>query len=122
MKPSWREIIAFILLVAGMFLLLEGSKLDPLRGEIVDMGIMGAGAVMLVAYVYMMRAHLAPGRSSDMVLMPILLVLGIALLFQAITRALDVISRSLFGSLGIVLAAASAFMIYRRRTFQTSKA
>jgi len=102
-----------ILLVVGMFLLMEGSKLDPVRGEIVDMGMMGVGAALVVGYIYLMR-NLLSEESSYKVLMPILFVLGLTLIYQTFTRSLEAASQALFGSLGVVLTVASAYMLWRR--------
>ena len=112
---SPRVYVGIVLLVVGMFLLLEGSKLDPVRGEVVDMSMMGVGAVLVLSYLYLLR-DMSRGRgASNPVLMGALLVLGVMLVFQALSRTIDVMSQALFGAFGAVLVAASAFLLYRNR-------
>ncbi|MEM2878359.1 MAG: hypothetical protein QXG10_02280 [Candidatus Hadarchaeales archaeon] len=115
MNLSTKTYAALVLLVIGMFLLLEGSKLDRVGEEIICIGMMGAGAVLVIGYVYLIKGGLKRGISSYVIMMPVLFVLGIMLVYQAVVRVIDPISRALFGSLGAVLALASAFIIYRRR-------
>ncbi len=104
---------AFVGLVVGLFLLLEGSKL--VRGIAIDATFIVVGVVLTLAYFYLIGDSLQRRlRAPPMVtLMPVLLVLGAMLVYQGVVRSIDVVSKGLFVVLGIILILVSAFVIYR---------
>ncbi len=106
---------AFVGLIVGLFLLLEGSKLDPLLGIAINAIFIVVGAVLTLSYFYLIGDSLQRRLRAPPIVtsMPVLLVLGVMLVYQAVVRSIDVVSKGLFGVLGIILILVPAFVIYR---------
>lgn len=108
---------AFVVLVVGLFLLLEGTRLDPAREIAVDATLMVIGAVLTLAYFFLIGDYLQRrlGAPAIVTPMPVLLVLGAVMVYQSALRPIEIVSKTLFGVFGIVLILASAFVLYRAR-------
>ncbi len=104
---------AFIVLVVGLFALLEGSRF--IYGIAIDATLVVVGAVLTLAYFFLIGDYLQRRlrATQTITLMPVLLVLGAVTIYQAVIRTIDIVSRSLFGVLGIILILVPAFMLYR---------
>ena len=113
MRVSPRVYASFLALVVGLFLLLEGSKFDPTRGAL-DIVFVVAGAILTVSYFVLLGDHLERKfRDRTITLMPVLFVLGCVMVYQGVTRPVDVVSRILLGVLGAIIAIVSGFLMYR---------
>lgn len=116
MESKVKACVALVLLVIGMFLLIEGSRIT-LSGRPVwiDLVLIVAGGAMAVAYLPLIGHYLelrlkAPRNVS---FVPMLIVLGAALVYQGALRPLSVIEKVLFIGLGIMLVVVSPFVIYK---------
>lgn len=116
MKPRMKAFTASVSLVVGMFLLLEGSKVT-LSGRAVeiDLFFIAVGAVLTLTYPILIGDYFETTFKTprNISLMPMFMMLGIVLIFQAITRSLSNFDKILFAVLGIVLVAASVLVTYR---------
>jgi hypothetical protein len=102
--------MAFVSLVIGMFLLLQGSKMsDPVR----DLIFIVVGAVLVLAYMPLTGNYLEAKFKAprNITLMPMLLVLGVMLVYQGAVRSVFLPDKVLLIVLGGVLAAGAAFML-----------
>ena len=117
MQPKVKTILSLVLLFVGMFTLLEGSKITSSgRPEMVDLVLIVAGAVLVLAYMPLVGNYLETTLKTARTinLMPMLMALGAALIFQGATRTgADDISQLLFVGLGIALVIGSVFVIYK---------
>lgn len=116
MTVKLRAVAASVFLVIGMFLLLEGSKVTLSGREVyVDLFFIAVGAVLTVAYPiligdYFEHTFKTPRNIS---LMPMLMMLGIVLIFQALTRQLTIIDKLVFSVIGTALVVSSVIVTYR---------
>lgn len=110
---SARAYAAIAALVIGIFALLEGSRMT--HRVIIDTVLIVVGAVLTLAYFFLIGDYLQRRlrATQTVTLMPVLLVLGAVMIYQAVIRTIDIVSRSLFGVLGIILILFPAFMLYR---------
>ena len=108
-----RVYASFVAIVVGMFLLVEGSKLDPTRG-ILDVIFIVVGAMLVLSYFFLVGDYLEH-RFRDRItnLMPVLLVLGGVTVYHGIVRPVEMVSKSLLTVLGTVLVLVSVFVIYK---------
>lgn len=109
-----RPLVAIASLAAGIFLLLEGSKLSS--GSIVlDLVMVGFGALLTVSYLPLMGNYLERRfrSSTSLTYMPIFAIIGLGLLWQAASRVLLPLDQVIFGVVGGALLVGSAFAIYR---------
>lgn len=116
MTVKLRAVAASVFLVIGMFLLLEGSKVTVSgRAVTVDLFFIVVGAVQTVAYPILIGDYFETKFKTprNISLMPMLMMLGIVLIFQAVTRQLNTIDKLVFAVLGIALAVASIIATYR---------
>lgn len=124
MKVQTRALAASIFLVIGMFLLLEGSRITLSgRSVEVDLFFLAVGAVLTIAYPvligdYFEKQFRTPRNIS---LMPMLMMLGVVLIFQAVTRQLGSIDKLVFAVLGIALVVSSVIVTYRATKKKRSK-
>lgn len=116
MKLQAKAFLATIFLVIGMFLLLEGSRVTVSgRAVEIDLLFMAVGAVLTVAYPMLIGDYFEIKFKTprNISLMPMFLMLGVLLIFQAITRSFGSFDKILFAVLGIVLVVASVLVTYR---------
>ncbi len=109
-----RPLVAVILLAVGIFVLLEGSKLSS--GSIfLDLAMVGVGAVLTTSYLPLMGHYLEKRFSAkaSLTYMPIFAIIGLGLIWQAVSRILLPIDQVVFGVLGAALFVGSTILIYR---------
>jgi len=81
-----RVFVAFIVLVIGVYLLIEGVY--PIPESLVDAAFMGLGAALILSYFQLIGDYFSRWlrMPSDMIFMPVLLVLGLAVLWFGLVR------------------------------------
>lgn len=105
---------SIVSLVVGMFLLLEGS--GPMYPtDLIDLVFILVGAMLVLAYLPLMGDYLELKLRGPrtVTFMPILLVLGLVLIYKGAVIPLSVVEKGLFVALEIVLIAIPAFVLYR---------
>ena len=112
---AYRACAAFIALVIGVYLLLEGVY--PLPESLVDAAFVGLGAVLILSYFWLIGDYLWRWlRSpSEMTFMPVLLVLGLVVLGFGLVRP-GLVSIELKLTLvipGLVLALYAVFRLWK---------
>ncbi|MGC8816375.1 MAG: hypothetical protein ACP5PX_00950 [Candidatus Hadarchaeum sp.] len=108
-----RPLVALLVLVAGVFLMLEGSKLYTVS-FLTDLILLIGGAVLTISYLPLMGDYLTKkfGGNSVITYLPVLAVLGAGLIWQSGFRILALTDRIIFVVIGAILLAAS--LIYLR--------
>ncbi|MEM3421532.1 MAG: hypothetical protein QW835_02075 [Candidatus Hadarchaeum sp.] len=114
MRRPW---IAIVILVVGIFLMLEGSKLYTVS-FMTDLVMLVVGVVLTISYLPLIGDCLEKrfGGNSIVTYLPILATLGAGLLWQSVSRALALMDRVIFVGVGIVLIVSS--MVYLRRAMK----
>ncbi|MDH5443202.1 MAG: hypothetical protein OEX16_02715 [Hadesarchaea archaeon] len=114
MKFATKAYASIVSLVIGMFLLLEGSRMIHLIYSI-DLVFIVVGAMFVLAYLPLMGDYLELNLrgSKTVTFMPILLVLGLVLVYQGAVIPLSVVEKGLFVVLEIVLISVPAFVLCR---------
>ena len=118
MNPKTKAALALVSLAIGMFLLLEGSKMD---NTVFDLAYVAVGAVLVIAYLPLIGNYLEDKLKAPrmVTLMPMLLMLGAALISQGIyphgTKVPPIIEQVLFIALGIALVVGSAIVIIKAK-------
>jgi len=112
---TYRAIAAFIALVIGVYLLIEGVY--PAPESLVDAAFMGLGAVLILGYFRLIGDYLWRWlrTTSDMTFMPLLFVLGLVVMGFGLVRP-GLVSIELKLSLaipGLVLALYPAFRLLK---------
>lgn len=116
MNIQSKALVASIFLVIGMFLLLEGSRVTVSGRAIeIDLVFLAIGAVLTIAYPVLIGDYFETKFKTprNISLMPMLMMLGVVLIFQAVTRPLGSVDKLVFAVLGVVLAVASVIATYR---------
>jgi len=113
-----RPALAIILLVAGVFLMLEGSKLYA-SSFWTDLAMLVVGIVLTISYLPLIGDSLKKsfGGNPSTTYIPILVALGAGLLWQAGFRILTLTDRVAFAIIGATLVVVSA--IYLRRAMKS---
>lgn len=115
-KLQAKAFLASVFLVIGMFLLLEGSRVT-LSGRAIeiDLLLVTVGAVLTIAYPMLIGDYFEIKFKTPRIIsfMPMFLMLGIVLIFQAITRSLGSIDKIVFIVTGIALVAAPILVTYK---------
>lgn len=114
MKLTTKAYASIVSLVIGMFLLLEGS--GPMHPtDLIDLVFIVVGAMLVLAYLPLMGDYLELNLrgSRTVTFMPILLVLGLVLIYKGAVTPLSVVEKGLFVALEIVLIVVPAFVLYR---------
>ena len=114
MKLTTKAYASIVSLVIGMFLLLEGS--GPMYPtDLIDLVFIVVGAMLVLAYLPLMGDYLELNLrgSRTVTFMPILLVLGLVLIYKGAVTPLSVVEKGLFVALEIVLIVVPAFVLYR---------
>lgn len=102
-----------------MFALLEGSKL--VYGSLIDSALMLIGAVLIFAYIWLVGDFLELRFKADrrINLPPILLALGVAMLYQAVFRAglvtLELKLSMAIPGIAIIFASAAMSRLIKRK-------
>lgn len=109
-----RPAIAIIFLAVGIFIMLEGSKLSA-NSFWMDLVMLVIGAVLTISYLPLMGNRLEKMLKAKPVItyIPILVVLGAGLLWQAGFRILSLLDKVIFAIVGIILVLVSAFYLFR---------
>ncbi|MGQ9788267.1 MAG: hypothetical protein ACUVQM_03030 [Candidatus Hadarchaeaceae archaeon] len=117
MRRPW---IAIIVLVVGIFLMMEGSKLYAVS-FVADLVILVVGVIFTISYLPLMGNYLEMMFEGNPVMtyLPVLVTLGAGLLWQSFFRNLALIDRTIFVIVGIGLIGAS--MVYLRREIKSRK-
>ncbi len=116
MTVKLRAVAASVFLVIGMFLLLEGSRVTVSGRDVtVDLFFAVVGAVLTISYPILIGDYFEHRFKTprNISLMPMLMMLGIVLIFQAMTRQLNMIDKIIFVVIGVTLAVASIIVTYR---------
>lgn len=115
MRRPW---VAIVVLVAGVFLMLEGSKLYTVS-LVTDLVMLIAGFILTISYLPLMGDYLEKrfGGNPAITYLPILVALGAGLLWQSFFRALAFIDRAIFIGVGLGLIVAS--IVYLRRQMKS---
>ncbi len=112
---TYRAIAAFIALVIGVYLLIEGVY--PAPESLVDAAFMGLGAVLILSYFRLIGDYFwrLLRTTSDITFMPLLLVLGIVLtVFSLVRPGLTSIELKLSLAIpGLVLALYAVFRLLK---------
>jgi len=113
-----RPALAIILLVAGVFLMLEGSKLYA-SSFWTDLAMLVVGIVLTISYLPLIGDSLKKsfGGNPSTTYIPILVALGAGLLWQAGFRILTLTDRVAFAIIGATLVVVSA--IYLRHAMKS---
>ena len=113
-----RPALAIILLVAGVFLMLEGSKLYA-SSFWTDLAMLVVGIVLTISYLPLIGDSLKKsfGGNPSTTYIPILVALGAGLLWQAGFRILALTDRVAFAIIGATMVVVSA--IYLRRAMKS---
>lgn len=126
MSPKTKVVLALVMLFIGMFLVLEGSKITTSVNPVyVDLALIVVGAVLVLVYMPLVGDYLEVTLKAPRMinLMPMLLALGAALVFQGATRVgVGIVAQLLFVILGIVLVVGSALMIMKAKAKKSQPA
>jgi len=116
MQPKVKAAISIVLLIIGMFILLEGSKMAVPGNEMIDMALIVVGAVLVLVYMPLVGDYLeVKFKAPRMInLMPMLLVLGAVLIYQGATRVgTGILGQLLFVILGIALVVGAVVAVFK---------
>jgi len=115
MKDSHRAGAAIAILVIGLFLLFVGAT--PAPADMIDWAMVIVGAAMAVGYVALIGNslnNLLKTQSSTAPFMPVLVVLGVLAIEQAIMGGgVELIHKIVLAVLGVVLIIAPVAVLYK---------
>ena len=114
MKLATKAYASIVSLVIGMFFLLKGAgAMHPTN--LINLVFIVVGAMLVLAYLPLMGDYLELNlrASRTVTFMPILLVLGLALVYQGMVIPLSVAEEVLFVALEILLIVVPAFVLYK---------
>ncbi|MFH1821813.1 MAG: hypothetical protein ABH852_05180 [Methanobacteriota archaeon] len=111
-----RPALAVIFLAIGIFILLEGSSLSGSSIEI-DLAMLVVGIILTISYLPLIGNYfeLKFKAKTSMTYMPILVILGAVLIWQAGFRVLSLLDKSIFAAIGAALLVVSLFFIYKAK-------